>query len=94
MNVRTGLLDFRVWWLPRWLYEALPFLYLLGGLTAIAAFDCATGQSSGLLFCIAGTTILFVRWQHRTVAASGPAARPRLVPSQASARSYYNDPWG
>jgi hypothetical protein len=94
MNARTGLLDFRVWWLPQWLYEALPFLYLLGGLIAIVAFDCATGRSSGLLFCVAGVSILLVRWQHRTAQASCRTAPPRLVPSQASARSYYNDPWG
>jgi hypothetical protein len=93
MNVRNGLFDFRVWWLPRWLYEALPFLYLLGGLLAIAAFDCATGQSSGLLFCVAGGTILGVRWHHRSADAPTRIVRPRLVPSQPAARSYYNDPW-
>ena len=94
MNTRAGLLDFRVLWLPGWLYEVMPFVYVLGGLLAIVTFDSVVGTSSGLLCSIAGISILVIRWRHRNAIASDRTVQTRLKPSQASTRSYYNDPWG
>ena len=94
MNTRAGSLDFGFFWLPDWLYEAMPFVYVLGGLLAIVTFDCVVGRSSGLLFSIAGISILVIRWRHRSAIASDRTVQTRLKLSQASTRSYYNDPWG
>lgn len=91
----TRPIDLRMWYLPDWLYEAWPFIHLLGGAGIVVTFDSTIGSSSGLLLVMAGIAILVVRGWHRSARARNPAARPE-VPRRvvAHARSYYNDPSG
>ena len=57
----------RSFWLPRRLYEALPYLYLVGGIAALAAAFLREGGSHGLLMMLGGasTTIGCVLWMRR-----------------------------
>jgi hypothetical protein len=86
--------DSNRWWLPGWLYEALPYLYVGGGLVIAATFEVAWGVLAGLLLVAAGVVVWFVRRSARSAARNRPA-RPRNVPPSGSSpdegKSYYNN---
>jgi hypothetical protein len=50
---------------PKWLYEALPALYLAGGVSAAVFSDSFVGLVSGLLLAVAGIQIRALRKRHR-----------------------------
>lgn len=53
-------------WLPDWLYEALPFLYLAAGFAAIFHFDTPAGYGVGALLLLAALLIFKMRMDYRT----------------------------
>ena len=49
-------------WLPTWLYQLLPVLYVLSGLLMLATFGSElVGLISGTMLCAAGVLILVLR---------------------------------
>lgn len=50
-------------WKPRWLYEAMPFIYSIAGLTMILYFGTPAGYGVGALLLI---TALWI-WMMRSV---------------------------
>jgi uncharacterized iron-regulated membrane protein len=84
------------WWLPDWLYEPLPFIYVGGGLLAMATFEDALGVVAGVLLSLSGIATWLVRRRHRLQRPAGrrPPRPRRREPAggngTASARSYYN----
>jgi hypothetical protein len=57
-----------MYYFPPWIYEALPYLYLLVGTTAAAGVDPTAGRISGLLLITAAIIILKLRRDNRRVA--------------------------
>lgn len=53
---------------PSWIYEPLPYLYLLAGVTAAVGFDPLVGRISGLLLIMAAILIILMRREYRTAA--------------------------
>lgn len=51
--------------IPRPIYEALPYLYFFGGITAALGLDPTSGRFSGILLIIAGLVIYEMRQRHR-----------------------------
>jgi hypothetical protein len=52
----------RKMWLPLWLYQLLPVIYLLSGLLMLANFGSEPlGLVSGSMLCAAGLLILVLR---------------------------------
>ena len=50
-------------WKPRWLYEAMPFIYSVAGLTMIFYFGTPAGYGAGAMLLI---TALWI-WMMRSV---------------------------
>lgn len=51
--------------LPNWLYEPLPYLYVLVGIITAYSLDILLGRISGLLLISAGVIVWHLRFQHR-----------------------------
>jgi len=51
--------------LPEPIYEALPYLYLAGGIGAFFGIDIMPGQVSGLMLAFAGLLIWRMRKRYR-----------------------------
>lgn len=66
-------------YLPKWVYELLPFCYFVGGLFAAAMSPNMLGILSGLALAAAGIQIWSQRRRYRQLQASQPApANERL----------------
>jgi len=52
--------------LPEFVYEALPYLYVLGGVWAISGLEVAPGKLGGMLLVIAGLTVFNLRIKFRS----------------------------
>ena len=48
-------------WLPDWLYEAMPFVYMVAGFAAIFHFGTPAGLAVGVLLLLAALMILKMR---------------------------------
>ena len=66
MDMMLNLLKLLTKWKPDWLYEAIPYLYLVTGVVAMLYFNSTAGYFSGALFLIAVASILIKRKQYRT----------------------------
>ena len=67
---------------PKPVYETLPVLYVIAGITTIISTDDMVALSSGLLLAIAGLLILVIRRNYRTAR----QAYTQQIPEPASAR--------
>jgi hypothetical protein len=54
---------------PSWLYEGLPYLYILGGLFAVVGMNFSVTNVSGALLVTAGLIIFRLRMHYRSRAA-------------------------
>ena len=61
-------------WLPDWLYNALPFIYTMGGLLSIYHANNIVGQGSGVLLIFAG----FLVWNLRTTKSTDAKSRQHI----------------
>ena len=52
--------------LPKLVYEIYPWLYVLGGTTAITLSDKTMALASGLVLIVSGVVILFLRRNYRS----------------------------
>ena len=52
-------------WLPDWLYQLLPYLYVVAGLIAINYFEVMTGYISGLLLIFTAGVVFLMRKDYR-----------------------------
>lgn len=59
-------MNWRMPYFPRWLYEALPFIYFACGVWAGLTFQSGVAFVSSLLLFFAGALVLYLRWNHRT----------------------------
>jgi hypothetical protein len=50
---------------PNWLYERLPYLYVLGGAVAATGFELSADAAAGLALVLAGLGILRLRIHYR-----------------------------
>lgn len=50
---------------PQWLYEALPLVYLAGGVLVATSLHNFAGIGSGLMLMSAGTLVSIMRWNYR-----------------------------
>lgn len=66
MDMILNLLKLLTKWKPDWLYEAIPYLYLVTGVMTMLYFNSTAGYVSGGLFLVAVASILVMRIQHRT----------------------------
>jgi len=66
MDMILNLLKLLTKWKPEWLYEAMPYLYMVTGLVTMLYFDSAAGYVSGALFMIAVLAIGVMRIEHRS----------------------------
>jgi hypothetical protein len=55
-------------WLPKWLYELLPYLHLFMGGQALTLQE-VYGRISGVMLLVAACLIIKIRYQHRRVRA-------------------------
>jgi hypothetical protein len=53
-------------WKPVWLYEIMPYIYLVAGLAAILHFDTPAGYGAGALLLIAAFLIWMMRKENRS----------------------------
>jgi hypothetical protein len=65
-DIILNMLKLSTRWKPDWLYEAMPYVYLLAGLATILYFDSPTGYGSGALLLVAVLMIGITRTRHRT----------------------------
>lgn len=61
----SGLVSMRKPYLPYWLYEASPYLYIALGLWVHLALGGAIANISALLLIVAGTRAIYLRWNYR-----------------------------
>lgn len=54
-----------MFYLPKWIYEAAPFIYLIAGGAAMFGMDSRLGRLSGLLLISAAIMIIVLRQQLR-----------------------------
>ena len=66
MDIVLNLLKLLIKYKPDWLYEAMPYLYLVTGVVVILYFDSTAGYVSGTLFLVAVASILIMRRHNRT----------------------------
>lgn len=66
MDIILNLLKLLTKWKPDWLYEAMPYLYMVTGLVTMLYFDSTAGYVSGALFMVAVLTIGVMRIEHRS----------------------------
>lgn len=52
--------------LPKFVYEIYPWLYVLGGSSAITLSDKTLALASGLVLTVSGVVILFLRRNYRS----------------------------
>jgi len=52
-------------WKPDWLYESMPYIYMVTGISAMLYFDIPIGYWSGALLIFAAVLILLMRIEHR-----------------------------
>ena len=78
-----GLLSMRKPYLPYWLYEASPYLYIAAGLWVHLVLSGTVANLSALLLIAAGCWVLYLRWNYRrskaTVQSDSEAALVALV---------------
>jgi hemerythrin-like metal-binding protein len=60
--------------LPKWLYETLPYVYIVGGIATTARLQNAIGTISGLLLLSAGALVLTMRHNYRAGGRGEPRA--------------------
>jgi hypothetical protein len=63
----AGLPGLPTLWLPDWLYESLPVVYLVAGLATIIHFESPAGYGAGALLLLAAILILKMRRDYRAV---------------------------
>jgi hypothetical protein len=51
--------------IPKYVYEVLPFLYILAGTASVMGLDISTGKISGLLLMSAGVVVYWLRLSYR-----------------------------
>ena len=61
----SELLSMRKPYLPYWLYEASPYLYIAAGLWVHLALAGTVANISALLLILAGGRVLYLRWNYR-----------------------------
>jgi hypothetical protein len=66
MDMVLNLLKLLIKRKPDWLYEAMPYLYLVTGVVVMLYFSSTAGYVSGTLFLVAVASILVMRRQNRT----------------------------
>ena len=66
MDMVLNLLKLLIKWKPDWLYEAMPYIYLVTGVVVMLYFDSTAGYVSGTLFLVAVASILVMRRHNRT----------------------------
>ena len=52
-------------WMPTFLYELMPIIYMVAGVSSIRSLDSHIGQGSGWLLLAAALTIIKLRLEHR-----------------------------
>lgn len=57
----------RTMWIPNWLYNSLPYIYLIIGMLAIYLADHPVGQGSGVLLVLTTLLIIKLRKYYRTM---------------------------
>jgi len=62
-----NMLKLQTKWKPDWLYEAMPYIYLVAGVAAILHFDAPAGYGSGALLLSATLLIWKARKENRTI---------------------------
>ena len=67
MDIVLNLLKLLIKYKPDWLYEAMPYLYLVTGVVVMLYFDSTAGYFSGTLFLVAVASILVMRRHNRTL---------------------------
>ena len=76
-------------YLPYWLYEASPYLYIAAGLWVHLALAGTVANISALLLILAGARVLYLRWNYRrskaSVQSNGEAALVATVWDRACA---------
>lgn len=50
---------------PNWLYEQLPYLYVLIGVFAASGFDLSATELPGLVLAFLGLTVIRLRFNYR-----------------------------
>ena len=76
-NSRTKELDLPTKWQPIWLYEVIPFVYLLSGFAIIYHFDSLIGYAVGGLLLIAALQIWVMRFKYRAMNILPHIRKPR-----------------
>ena len=66
-------------WQPIWLYEVMPFIYLLAGFTVFYRYDSFVGYGVGSLLLIAAIIIWAMRIKYRAMNTLSPD-KPRFPP--------------
>jgi uncharacterized membrane protein YkvI len=52
-------------WKPDWLYELMPYIYMVAGISAMLHFDKPVGYWSGAILIVAAILILLMRIENR-----------------------------
>ena len=76
-NSRMKELDLPTKWQPFWLYEVIPFVYLLSGFAIIYHYDSLIGYGVGGLLLIAALQIWVMRFKYRAMNIRTHIRKPR-----------------
>jgi nicotinamide riboside transporter PnuC len=66
MDIVLNMLKLLTRWKPDWLYEVIPYIYMVAGLATIFYFDSTAGYVSGTLFLVAVFFIWIKRKENRS----------------------------
>lgn len=65
LGIFSSMLRLFTKWKPDWLYDAMPYVYLVAGFATIIYFDAPTGYGSGILLLIAAVLIWVKRKKNK-----------------------------
>lgn len=65
IEILFGMIRLFTKWKPDWLYESMPYIYMVSGVAAMLYFDIPIGFWSGVLLVVAAVLIMLMRIENR-----------------------------
>jgi hypothetical protein len=66
IEILFGMIRLFTKWKPDWLYESMPYIYMVSGVAAMLYFDIPIGFWSGVLLVVAAVLIMLMRIENRS----------------------------
>jgi uncharacterized membrane protein len=67
IEILFGIIRLLTRWKPDWLYESMPYIYMVSGIATMLYFDIPVGYWSGVLLVVAAVLIMLMRIENRAL---------------------------